>query len=97
MRPKNITYNRRNFLEKIPALWNKMSYGMVVVARTVSRSRGRVMIGTVGIACCTALILSSLGLINSTAAVSGTQYADDGIFKYNVCPENSAAAGCVDP
>ena len=64
MRPKNITYNRRNFLEKIPALWNKMSYGMVVVARTVSRSRGRVMIGTVGIACCTALILSSLGLIN---------------------------------
>lgn len=84
MRPKNITYNRRNFLEKIPALWNKMSYGMVVVARTVSRSRGRVMIGTVGIACCTALILSSLGLINSTAAVSGAQYADDGIFKYDI-------------
>lgn len=84
MRPKNINYNRRNLLEKFPSLWNKMSYGMVVVARTVSRSRERVTIGTIGIACCTALILSSLGLINSTTAVSGAQYADDGIFKYDI-------------
>ena len=57
---------------------------MVVVARTVSRSRERVTAGAIGIACCTALILSSLGLINSTTAVSGAQYADDGIFKYDI-------------
>lgn len=84
MRPKNILYNRRNILEKIPSLWNKMSYGMVVVARTMSRSRERVTIGMVGIACCTALILSSLGLINSTLSVSGAQYDENGIFKYDV-------------
>lgn len=84
IRPKNITYNRRNILEKIPSLWNRMSYGMVVVARTISRSRGRVMIGAVGIACCTALILSSLGLVNSATAVSGAQYSEDGIFKYDI-------------
>ena len=84
MRPQNVNYNRRNLLEKIPALWGKMSYGMVIVARTMSRSRERVLIGTLGIACCTALILSSLGLINSTTAVSGAQYSDDGIFKYDL-------------
>ena len=84
MRPKNIAYNRRNILEKIPGLWGKMSYGMVVVARTISRSRERVTASTLGIACCTALILSSLGLINSTTAVSNAQYADDGIFKYDI-------------
>lgn len=84
MRPKNIAYNRRNILEKIPGLLGKMSYGMVVVARTISRSRERVTAGTLGIACCTALILSSLGLINSTTAVSNAQYADDGIFKYDI-------------
>ena len=84
MRPQNVNYNRRNLLEKIPALWGKMSYGMVIVARTISRSRERVLIGTLGIACCTALILSSLGLINSTTAVSGAQYSDDGIFKYDI-------------
>lgn len=84
MRPQNINYNRRNLLEKIPALWGKMSYGMVIVARTISRSRERVLIGTLGIACCTALILSSLGLINSTTAVSGAQYNEDGIFKYDI-------------
>ena len=84
MRPQNINYNRRNLLEKIPALWGKMSYGMVIVARTISRSRERVLIGTLGIACCTALILSSFGLINSTTAVSGAQYNEDGIFKYDI-------------
>lgn len=84
MRPKNIAYNRRHILEKIPGLWGRMSYGMVVVARTISRSRERVTAGALGIACCTALILSSLGLINSTTAVSGAQYADDGIFKYDI-------------
>lgn len=84
MRPQNINYNRRILLEKIPALWGKMSYGMVIVARTISRSRERVFIGTLGIACCTALILSSLGLINSTTAVSGAQYNEDGIFKYDI-------------
>mgnify|MGYP002516326959 FL=1 len=84
MRPKNIAYNRRHIFEKIPGLWGKMSYGMIVVARTISRSRERVTAGALGIACCTALILSSLGLINSTTAVSGAQYADDGIFKYDI-------------
>ena len=84
MRPKNIAYNRRHLLEKIPGIWGKMSYGMIVVARTISRSRERVAAGALGIACCTALILSSLGLINSTTAVSGAQYADDGIFKYDI-------------
>lgn len=84
MRPKNIAYNRRHILEKIPGLWGKMSYGMIVVARTISRSRERVTAGALGIACCTALILSSLGLINSTTAVSGAQYADNGIFKYDI-------------
>ncbi len=84
MRPKNIAYNRRHILEKIPGLWGRMSYGMVVVARTISRSRERVTAGALGIACCTALILSSLGLINSTTAVSGAQYADNGIFKYDI-------------
>ncbi len=84
IRPKNISYNRRNLLEKIPSLWNKMSYGMVIIARTVARSRSRVAIGTLGIACCTALILSSLGLINSTTSVSGKQYGDKGVFNYDV-------------
>lgn len=84
MRPKNIAYNKRHFLEKFPSLWNRMSYGMVVVARTISRSRERVAVGTIGIACCTALILSSLGLINSTNAVSGSQYGDNAIFKYDI-------------
>lgn len=84
LRPKDTAYNRRNILEKIPSLWNRLSYGMVTVIRTVSRSRGRVAVGALGVACCTALILSSLGLVSSATDVSGAQYSDDGIFKYDV-------------
>lgn len=84
LRPKDITYHRRNILEKIPSIWKRLSYGAVTVIRTVSRSRGRVAAGALGVACCTALILSSIGLISSVTDVAGTQYGDKGIFKYDV-------------
>lgn len=84
LRPKDIAYNRRNILEKAPSLWQKLSYGTITVIRTVSRSRGRVAAGALGVACCTALILSSLGLVSSVTDVSGSQYNDNGIFKYDV-------------
>lgn len=84
LRPKDISYNRRNILEKAPSLWQKLSYGTITVIRTISRSRGRVAAGALGVACCSALILSSLGLVSSVTDVSGSQYSDKGIFKYDV-------------
>ena len=84
MRPKAITFNRRSAAEMIPALWGKMSYGMILLARTISRSRKRVIVGTLAIACCTALVLSALGLLNSTSDVKNAQYGKHGIFNYDL-------------
>ncbi len=84
MRPKMIGYNRRSVLEKLPEFWGSLPYGMVLLVRTLIRSRKRVIVGSIAIACCTALILSAFGLYNSVADVSNSQYGDDGIFKYDV-------------
>ncbi|MBQ7549179.1 MAG: ABC transporter permease, partial [Clostridia bacterium] len=84
LRAKNINFSRRVWLERFPGLWDKLNYGMVFVARAVSRSRRRLFVGTVGVACCTALILSAFGLANSADAVSGVQYSKNGVFKYDV-------------
>lgn len=84
MRPRMIGYNRRSVLERLPDFWGRLPYGIVLLIRTVIRSRKRVVVGSVAIACCTALILSSLGLFNSVTDVASSQYGDDGIFNYDV-------------
>lgn len=84
MRPKAISYNRRSLIEMIPNLWTRMSYGMVLLIRTVSRSRKRVVVGTMAIACCAALILSAFGLLNSASDVKRSQYGKDGVFCYDM-------------
>lgn len=84
MRPKAISYNRRSLIERIPELWKRLPYGIVIFARTISRSRKRVIVGTITIACCTALVLSALGLLNSASDVKDAQYGEDGIFCYDM-------------
>ncbi len=84
MRPRMIGYNRRSILERMPDFWGRLPYGMVLLVRTVIRSRKRVVVGSVAIACCTALILSSLGLFNSVTDVSSSQYGPDSVFRYDV-------------
>lgn len=84
MRPKMIGYNRRSLLERMPEFWGSLPYGMVLLVRTIIRSRKRVAVGSVAIACCTALILSSFGLFNSVTDVADKQYGDKGIFRYDV-------------
>ena len=84
MRPRMIGYNRRSLLERMPDFWGRLPYGMVLLIRTVIRSRKRVAVGSVAIACCTALILSSLGLLNSVTEVSSAQYGSESVFRYDV-------------
>lgn len=84
LRPKMISYNRRSLIETIPAIWMRMSYGMILLVRTLSRSRKRVIVGTLAIACCTALIVSAFGLLNSATDVKSAQYGKNGVFRYDV-------------
>jgi len=83
MIPTQREIKRRPIIEKIPAVWDKLSYGMVISVRTVMRNRKRILLGIFGIMCCTALILTSLGLLNSASAVTEKQYDDDGAFRFD--------------
>lgn len=84
MRPKTIEYNRRSLIERNRDLWERLPYGAVLLIRTVSRSRKRVVVGTLTIACCTALVLSALGLLNSAVDVKSAQYSKNGAFCYDM-------------
>lgn len=84
MRPQTISFNRHSFIENVPGLWKKLSYGLVILARTITRSRRRIIVGTLGIACCAALVLSSIGLVNSAVEVSTLQYGKHSVFKYDL-------------
>lgn len=101
MRPRMIGYNRRSLLERLPDFWDRLPYGAVLLVRTLIRSRKRVLVGSIAIACCTALILSSLGLLNSVTDVSSSQYSKNGIFNYDVqfvlnAPQNPADSTVLD-
>lgn len=102
MRPRMIGYNRRSVLEKMPEFWGRLPYGIVLLIRTVIRSRKRVAVGCIAIACCTALILSAFGLLNSANAVVASQYgSEDSIFKYDVqfvltAPQNPSESTVLD-
>lgn len=83
MLPNSNGFKKRSFIEHIPGLWDKMSYGMVISARTVTRNRKRVFLGILGIMCCTALVLTSFGLLNSATDVTNKQFNKKGVFKYD--------------
>lgn len=91
MRPKTVAFNTRSVAERVPGLWNRLSYGMILIVRTITRSRRRIAVGTFGIACCAALVLSSIGLVNSAVEVSRLQYGKNGIFRYDTQLSLSAA------
>lgn len=84
MRPKAPTPGKRIFLERFTTLWNKMSFGSIVTLRNMFRSKRRMVMTILGVASCTTLILSALGLSNSVDKIISAQYGDNGISKYDL-------------
>ena len=85
MRPKPPKNGKRVFLEKIPFIWNKLSFTSKVTVRNLFRNKKRFVVTVVGIAGCTALILAAFGLRDSIGGVIDNQYHKDyGVAKYDL-------------
>lgn len=82
MRPKSPKIGKRIFLEKIPFIWNKMSFSVKVTARNIFRYKARFIMTVLGVAGCTALILAAYGLKDSISVLVPKQYGE--IFNYDV-------------
>ncbi len=82
MRPKSPKIGKRVLLEKIPFIWNHMGFIKKVTARNLLRYKKRFLMTVIGIAGCTALILSGFGLKNSVTGLVDKQYGD--IMRYDL-------------
>lgn len=82
MRPKAPKIGKRVFLEKIHFIWKRMGFIEKVTARNLFRYKKRFFMTVIGIAGCTALILTGFGLKDSISGLVDKQYG--AIMKYDL-------------
>lgn len=82
IRPKAPLPGKRILLERIGFIWKKMKFLYKVSARNVFRFKKRMWMMIVGIAGCTALLITAFGLYDSICNVVGIQF--DKIMKYDL-------------
>ncbi|MEG1991461.1 MAG: FtsX-like permease family protein, partial [Christensenella sp.] len=81
MRPKSPPSGKRIVLEKWTGFWSKLSFTTKVTIRNLFRYKKRVMMTVIGIAGCTALMLTGFGLQYSIGVIVNKQF--DEIFVYD--------------
>ncbi len=81
MRPKAPKAGKRVLLERIGFLWNRLSFFAKVSGRNLFRYKRRMFMTVIGIAGCTALMLTGFGLKNSVSDIINLQYGD--IYRYS--------------
>ncbi len=74
LRPKAPKSGKKVFLEKIPLIWNKLSFTWKVTIRNLFRYKKRIIMTILGIAGCTALLLTGLGLNDSINNIPKLQF-----------------------
>lgn len=81
MRPKAPKVGKRIFLERINFIWKRMNFTSKVTARNLFRYKQRMLMTVLGVAGCTALIMTGFGLRNSISDIATMQYGE--IMKYD--------------
>lgn len=81
MRPKTPKAGKRILMERITPLWNRFNFSSKVTFRNLFRYKSRLFMTAIGIAGCTALMLTAFGLYNSINDVCDIQFKE--LCKYN--------------
>ena len=82
MQPPAPKAGKRILLEHIGPLWRHLSFSWKVTFRNIFRYKRRLVMTVIGIAGCTALLLTGLGLQNSINDIIDVQYGE--LVDYNV-------------
>lgn len=80
MQPKSPKPGKRILLERIPLLWNRLSFSYKATARNLFRYKKHFFMTVLGVAGCTALVVTGFGLRDSVRSISNKQYSD--VLKY---------------
>lgn len=82
MRPKAPKAGARVLLERIPAIWNRLSFLNKVTVRNIVRFKSRLIMTVGGVAGCTALIVCGFAINDSVDTLGVKQYGD--IYRYDM-------------
>lgn len=74
LRPKAPKVGQRNILERIPALWNRLSFTQKVSARNLFRYKDRMIMTIIGVGGGVALLLAGFGLADSISDIGDRQF-----------------------
>lgn len=81
IRPKAQAPGKRVFLERIPLLWERLSFLRKVTMRNLFRYKKRFFMTVLGVGGCTALLLTGFGLRDSIMGIVAKQFG--GIHVYD--------------
>jgi putative ABC transport system permease protein len=81
LRPKTPKSGNRILLERLPFVWQPLSFFYKVTARNIFRYKKRMLMTIIGVAGCTALIFMGFGIRDSVAALLSKQYGE--LFLYD--------------
>ena len=84
LRPKAPKLGKRVLLERIPFIWNRLSFMWKVTMRNIFRYHSRVLMMLLGVAGCTALMITGYGIRDSIQDVVGYQYGEITVYEYDV-------------
>lgn len=75
LRPQLGTKGKEILLEKIPFIWNRLSFLYKICFRNIFRYKRRLLMTLIGIAGCTALIYTGLGLQSAVTSIGNIQFS----------------------
>ena len=81
MRPKAPKLGRKTLLERIPLIWNRLTFTWKVTMRNIFRYRQRFIMTVAGVAGCTALLVTGGGIRDSINSMVDVQFYD--IYQYD--------------
>ena len=81
MRPKAPKLGKNTLLEKIPFLWKRFSFNTKVTVRNIFRYKHRFVLTVIGVAGCSALLVTGFGIRDSIKDLVDLQFHE--IYKYD--------------
>ncbi len=84
IRPKPPKSGKRVLLERIPFIWNRLSFLWKVTVRNIFRYKSRVFMMILGVAGCTALMLTGMGINDSIKNVVDYQFTEVNLYDFTV-------------
>ena len=81
LRPVPIKKGQTILLEKISFIWKNLSFSWKITMRNIFRYKKRVFMTIIGIAGCTALLLTGFGIRDSVSGIADLQYSK--VMKYD--------------